>query len=76
MSEHLRILTDSAIVINRILQLLDEEKIQSLVKDNVESARLAGFGSPSNDVDLYVNKSDFNRAEVIIKSFIKKEGQQ
>ena len=74
MSEHLRILTDSAIVINRILQLLDEEKIQSLV--NVESARLAGFGSPSNDVDLYVNKSDFNRAEVIIKSFIKKEGQQ
>lgn len=76
MSERVRILTDSAIVINRIVQLLDEEKIPSIIKDNVESARLAGFGIPSNDVDLYVDSSDVNSAEMIIKSFIKKDGQQ
>ncbi|GGD99725.1 putative signal transducing protein [Planktosalinus lacus] len=76
MSEHVRVLTDSAIVINRIVQLLDEEKIPSIIKDNVESARLAGFGIPSNDVDLYVDTSDVNSAEMIIKSFIKKDGQQ
>lgn len=76
MSEHVRVLTDSAIVINRIVQLLDEEKIPSIIKDNVESARLAGFGIPSNDVDLYVDSSDVNSAEMIIKSFIKKDGQQ
>ncbi len=76
MSEHVRILTDSAIVINRIVQLLDEEKIPSIIKDNVESARLAGFGIPSNDVDLYVDSSDVNSVEMIIKSFIKKDGQQ
>lgn len=69
MSEHVRILTDSAIVINRIVQLLNVEKIPSIVKDNVESARLAGFGIPSNDVELYVDTSDVNRAEMIIKSF-------
>lgn len=71
MNEHVKILTDSAIVINRIVQLLDEEKIPSIVKDNVESARLAGFGTPSNDVELHVYKSDVNRAEMIIKSFQK-----
>jgi len=72
MNERVKILTDSAIVINRIVQLLDEEKIPSVVRDNVESARLAGFGTSSNDVELYVSKSDTNRAEMIIKSFMEK----
>ena len=76
MNERVKILTDSAIVINRIVQLLDEEKIPSIVKDNVESARLAGFGTSSNDVELYVTKSNFDRAELIIKSFFSKYSQQ
>lgn len=72
MIEHVKVLTDSAIVVNRIIQLLDEKKITSIVRDNVESARLAGFGTPSNNVELYVHKSDVERAELIIRSFMKK----
>ncbi|NCT16958.1 MAG: hypothetical protein COZ75_07085 [Flavobacteriaceae bacterium CG_4_8_14_3_um_filter_34_10] len=75
MIEHVKVLTDSAIVINRIIQLLDEEKITSIVRDNVESARLAGFGTPSNNVELYVHKSDVERAELIIRPFMKKYTQ-
>ncbi|WP_083879654.1 putative signal transducing protein [Cesiribacter andamanensis] len=67
-----KILTDSAVVINRIAQLLDEEKIPRIIRDNVESARLAGFGTSSNNVELYVNKSDVERAEMIIRTFTKK----
>jgi coenzyme F420-reducing hydrogenase alpha subunit len=70
MKEHVRILTDSAIVINRIAQILDENKIASLVKDDVESARLAGFGIPSNEVQLYVYESDVDEANRIIKSIL------
>lgn len=69
MKEHIKVLTDSAIVVNRIAQLLEDEQIQSIVRDNVESARLAGFGMPSNSVELYVHTSDVQRAEVIIRSF-------
>jgi len=76
MNEHVKILTDNAIVINRIVELLDEEKIPSIVKDNAESARLAGFGTSSNNVELYVYKSDVNGAEMIIKSFIKNNSQR
>ena len=76
MNEHVKILTDNAIVINRIVALLDEEKIPSIVKDNAESARLAGFGTSSNNVELYVYKSDVNGAEMIIKSFIKNNSQR
>lgn len=72
MTDLVKILTDSAIIINRIVQLLDEEKISSIVKNNVESARLAGFGTPSNNVELYVSIHDIDRAKKIIEPFVEK----
>ncbi len=73
MKEHVRILTDNAIVINRMAQALDECKIPSFIKDNVESARLAGFGISPNEVQLYVNKSDVDDAKKIIKSILESD---
>ncbi len=70
MKDHVRILTDSSIVINRIAQILNENKIATLVKDDVESARLAGFGTPSNEVQLYVYEQDVDEAKRIIKSIL------
>lgn len=70
MNEHVKILTDSSIVINRIVQLLEEQGITTIVKDQGESARLAGYGTFLNDAELYVKRSDFKRAEVIIQSFL------
>jgi hypothetical protein len=68
MNEHIKVLTNSSIVINRIVQLLEENNIQSLVKDNVESSKLAGFGTSYFDVDLYVEKANVERAQEIIKA--------
>lgn len=76
MNDYIKILTDSSIVIKRIVQLLNEEKIPSLVKDNVESGRLGGFGTTTNDIELYVFKSDINRAEQIIKPFMEEQSRE
>jgi ABC-type Mn2+/Zn2+ transport system ATPase subunit len=76
MNEHVKILNDSAIVINRIAQILDEEEIPSLIKDNVESARLAGFGTSANNVELYVYKSDLGKAKEVIKTFLENNEKQ
>lgn len=76
MMEQIRILTDSAIVVNRIAQLLDLEGIPSIVKDNIESARLGGFGTLPNDVELYVFKKNVKKAEMIINSFIIENSQR
>jgi hypothetical protein len=76
MNEHVKIHTDSAIVINRIVQILNDNEIRSLVKDNIESARLAGFGSSYFDVELYVDKSDIARAEKLIRTFLEKDNEQ
>lgn len=73
MNEHIKVLTNSAIVITRIVQLLEENKIQSLVKDNVESSKLAGFGTSYFDVDLYVYKSDVEKAQEIIKAVLEEK---
>jgi len=71
MDKHIKILTSSSIIINRIAFLLDQKNIATLIKDNVESARLAGFGTTQNDVQLYVNNSDFESAQKIIEEFNK-----
>jgi uncharacterized protein YegP (UPF0339 family) len=67
MSEHVKIMTDSAIVINHKAQLLEEQGIASIVKNNTESARLAGFGSFSDDVELFVSESDVEKAIEVLK---------
>ncbi len=71
MSNHVRLLTSSAITINRIVALLEEQGIPSVIRNNVESARLAGFGSAQNDVDLLVEESDFMQAKEIVEEFYK-----
>lgn len=73
MDNYIKILTDSSIVINRIAYLLKENNIVTNIVDNVESARLAGFDSPINNVELYVLKSDFKKAEQVIKEFKARE---
>lgn len=73
MDKHIKVLTDSSIIINRIASLLDQNGIPTMIKDNVESARLAGFGISPNEVALYVYSSDFERVTKIIEEF-KKEG--
>ena len=69
MSEFARVLTSSLITINRVASILEEKDIPALIKDNTESARLTGFGISQNEVDLYVKKSDFEKAKKVIQQF-------
>lgn len=73
MNDHIKIYTDSAIVINRIVQILGDNGIHALTKDNVESARVAGFGTSYFDVELFVQQSDIEKAQSIIKAFLASE---
>ena len=66
MNEPIKLLTGSTITIQHVAALLGQNNIPSLIKDNTESARLAGFGSMQNDVDLYVNTVDLEKAQQLI----------
>jgi len=68
---HIKVFSENSIIVRRLQILLEEEQIPSLIKDNVESARLGGFGSFQNSVDLYIFKSDLEKARPIIETFQK-----
>ena len=69
MDQHIRIYSASSITILGLVSLLEQNGIAALVKDQVESGRLAGFGTQYNDVDLFVLETDKLKALEIIRQF-------
>lgn len=47
---------------------LENAGIKFMIKDNIQSATLAGFGTFGQTVQLFVNEEDAERANEIIKS--------
>ncbi len=59
---------------SEVLALVLQEKIQAvgvttLKKDNIQSARLAGFGNSDLAVELFIQEVDFGKASPIIEEF-------
>jgi hypothetical protein len=71
MKEHIKVYTGTTILTNRLAFLLDEAKIATLIKDNKESGRLAGFGSTGASSELFIYNSDLENAKKIIEDFKK-----
>ena len=56
MSGYIKLFSGTSILVNRLAYILDEIGIASIVKDNQESGRLAGFGTLGQSVDLLINE--------------------
>ena len=69
MKEHILIFTGTPILTNRLAFLLDEAKIPTLIKDQKESGRLAGFGATEYSSELFIYKSDYQSSKHIIENF-------
>ncbi|CAI8216092.1 MAG: Uncharacterised protein [Formosa sp. Hel1_33_131] len=68
-SNYSKLYAGSFIVVQLITQNLEKEGITPIVKDETESARLAGFGTPTYGFqELYVHTSEQAKAEAIVKS--------
>jgi hypothetical protein len=39
------------------------------MKDNIQSARLAGFGSSGSAVEVFIQETDFAKANPVIEEF-------
>ena len=69
MNDHVRIFTGTSIQVNRIASLLEEQNISFLIKNPIESGRLAGFGTSGESVELFVLNSDLKNAEKVLRAF-------
>lgn len=59
---------------SEILALALKEKIEAVgvdtvIKENIQSARLAGFGSSGSAVELFIQETDFSKANPVIEEF-------
>lgn len=66
-----KLFSETSILVTRAQSILKAHGIDSLVKNQIESARLAGFGATTDTVDLFVLSPDFKKALQIINSFRK-----
>ena len=67
--EYLPIFSGSSIIVRGLQNLLDNANISYIIKDNFESARLAGFGEQRNSVEVHVLNSDIKIANTIVASY-------
>jgi len=65
-STHVLLYTGSFIEIQRLQLDLNDAEIPFIIKNNDESARLAGFGSFGDHVQLLVAKEDLSEATIIL----------
>ncbi len=59
---------------SEILALALKDKIEAIdiavvKKDNIQSARLAGFGSSGSAVELFVQETDYGKVSPVIEEF-------
>ncbi|MFY7671792.1 putative signal transducing protein [Tenacibaculum sp. MEBiC06402] len=71
MSNHIKLYSGTSILVNRLAYILDEIGISSIIKDNKESSRLAGFGPLGQSVDLLINEEDYEKAKDSLDIFQK-----
>ena len=68
--KYLHLFTGSFVDVLSIIDLLDELNIKPVIKDQGESARLAGFGNTTPLIqEIYLHEDEIDRGKKILKEF-------
>lgn len=65
----IKIFSGSEILALGLKEKLEQEGIDVVKKDNIQSGRLAGFGTSDLAVELFIQESVFGKANPIIEEF-------
>lgn len=69
--EYIKAYTSTNTIIIALKNRLDNNKIRSVIQDNVAASLHAGFGESLNNVDLLIHKEDVELAKPILLQFDK-----
>lgn len=65
----MKIFSGSEILALALREQLEQIHLEVVMKDNIQSARLAGFGTSGQAVELFIQETDFAKANPIIEAF-------
>lgn len=65
----MKVFSGSEILALALKEKIEEVGVETVMKDNIQSARLAGFGSMGSAVEVFIQETDFAKANPVIEEF-------
>lgn len=65
----MKVFSGSEVLAIALQERLEQAGLQTVKKDNIQSARLAGFGQTDLAVEVFIQETDFAKANPVIEDF-------
>lgn len=65
----IKIFSGSEILASALQSKIEQVGVDVVKRDNLQSARLAGFGNADLAVELFIQEKEFNKANTVIEAF-------
>ncbi len=65
----MKVFSGSEILAKNLQSRIEDHGVSTVLKDNIQSARLGGFGNTDLAVEVFIQETDFNKAHQIIENF-------
>lgn len=65
----MKVFSGSDILAKALQQKIDAIGVATVLKDNIQSARLGGFGNMDLAVEVFIQETDFAKANPVIEEF-------
>lgn len=65
----MKVFSGSEILALALQGKIEEIGVNTVIKNNIQSARLSGFGDLGQAVEVFIQETDFSRANPIIEEF-------
>ena len=65
----MKVFSGSEILALALQRKIEEIGVNTVIKNNIQSARLAGFGNLGLAVEVFIQETDFAKANPVIEEF-------
>ncbi|KLT67815.1 MULTISPECIES: putative signal transducing protein [Flavobacterium] len=65
----MKVFSGSEVLAIALKERLEEAGVETVKKDNIQSARLGGFGGSDLAVEVFIQETDFAKANPVIEDF-------
>jgi len=65
----MKVFSGSEVLAIALKERLEEAGVETVKKDNIQSARLGGYGGSDLAVEVFIQETDFAKANPVIEDF-------
>ncbi len=65
----MKVFSGSEILAQALQAKLEDAKIYAIAKNNIQSGRISGFGTADQAVEIFIQETDFAKANPVIEEF-------